>query len=179
MSYGHGFGQKTLIQLPNQLHKTIHVLCLESLHKSTTIASYDIANSCTSTQCLKIGKKSKSNCYIKLGFSTQFDVTNDIICTPSQEFYVPAYRKWLPAYMLKSGDALLTSNLTTQHITTKEFVPKPLNIYMLEVEQTHTFFEVWDKRGNWIGVANLDGSKNHKKSNAEKDPASRNIKKIL
>src|SRR5690606_5344636 len=47
---------------------------------------------------------------------------------------------WLPAYMLRTGDVLLTSNLTNQRITIKEIVPKSLKICMLEVEQTHTFF---------------------------------------
>lgn len=38
-------------------------------------------------------------------------------------------------------------------------------------------FEVWDKNGKWIGVANLDGSKNEKKTNAEKDKNSRHLPK--
>ena len=40
-------------------------------------------------------------------------------------------------------------------------------------------FEVWNEDGIWIGVANLDGSLNEAKSNAENDPNGRNIKKIL
>jgi hypothetical protein len=39
--------------------------------------------------------------------------------------------------------------------------------------------EAWDVNGAWIGVANLDGSKNDKKSKAEKDPNGRSIKRIL
>lgn len=137
---GHGFGPNTLVQLSNKSHKTIHTLCLELLHNAVTVASCDIQNSCFSNQNIKTGKRSTTNCYIKLGFGTQFNVTDDIVCTPTQEFYVPAYHQWLPAYMLNSGDALLTSNLTAQPVTIKEFVPKSLKIYMLEIEQTHTFF---------------------------------------
>jgi len=37
-------------------------------------------------------------------------------------------------------------------------------------------FEVWNKRGKWIGVANLDGSKNHKKTDAVTNTASRDLK---
>ena len=140
VSYGHGFGPSTLVQLPNESQETIHTLCLQSLRNTIAVASCDIPNSCLSNQCIKIGKRSKTNCYIKLGFGKQFNVTDDIICTPTQEFYVPAYRKWLPAYMLKPGDALLTYHLTVQPITFKEFVPKSHKVYMLEVEQTHTFF---------------------------------------
>jgi len=36
-------------------------------------------------------------------------------------------------------------------------------------------FEVWDKNRNWIGVANLDGSKNYAKSNAEKNTNNRKL----
>ena len=137
---GHGFGPNTLVQLPNDSQQTIHTLCLESLRKTIAVASCGIPNSCLSNQYIKIGKKSKTNCYIKLGFNAQFNVADDILCTPMQEFYIPEQRKWLPAYMLKPGDALLTSHLTVQPVTFKEFVPKSLKVYMIEVEQTHTFF---------------------------------------
>jgi hypothetical protein len=40
-------------------------------------------------------------------------------------------------------------------------------------------FEVWDKKGNWVGVANLDGSKNIQKTLAEINPAKRSIKGII
>ena len=36
-------------------------------------------------------------------------------------------------------------------------------------------FEVWDKKEKWIGVANLDGSKNEKKTNAVTDKHRRNL----
>ena len=53
--------------------------------------------------------------------------------------------------------------------------------YFFALDRFHEgdHFEVWDKKGNWIGVANLDGSKNSTKTNAEKDKQGRNIKKIL
>lgn len=37
-------------------------------------------------------------------------------------------------------------------------------------------FEVWDKKGNWVGLANLDGSKNLQKTLAETNLASRRIR---
>ncbi|HEV2916679.1 MAG TPA: hypothetical protein VGW78_02935 [Candidatus Babeliales bacterium] len=41
-------------------------------------------------------------------------------------------------------------------------------------------FEVWDKKGNWMGVANLDGSKNHgKTAQAMAESAKRSIKHLL
>jgi hypothetical protein len=50
--------------------------------------------------------------------------------------------------------------------------------YYLSPDRAHKgdHFEVWDKKGNWIGVANLDGSKNIQKTLAEINPASRKIK---
>ena len=40
-------------------------------------------------------------------------------------------------------------------------------------------FEVWDRNGNWLGVANLDGSKNIAKTNIVKNPIERYIGDIL
>lgn len=40
-------------------------------------------------------------------------------------------------------------------------------------------FEVWDKRGNWVGVANLDGSKNIQKTELVKNIAARSIKDLV
>ena len=37
-------------------------------------------------------------------------------------------------------------------------------------------FEVWDKNRNWIGVSNLDGSKNEKKTNAVTDIDKRELR---
>lgn len=138
--HGHGFGANTLVQLPNESYQTIYALCLESLRKPIAVTSCDTQSSYLSDEYVKIGKKSKTNCYINLGFGNQFNEVDDIVCTPMQEFYVPAYRKWLPAYMLKPGDKLLTSHLTEQLVTYKEFVSKSLKVYMIEVERTHTFF---------------------------------------
>lgn len=40
-------------------------------------------------------------------------------------------------------------------------------------------FEVWNKKGDWIGVTNLDGSQNLQKTLAEINPAKRSIKGII
>lgn len=36
-------------------------------------------------------------------------------------------------------------------------------------------FDVWNNRERWIGVSNLDGSKNHKKTNTVADKRRRNL----
>jgi hypothetical protein len=140
ISYGHGFGPDTLVELSTSSHRTIHALCLEALHNTISILTYDMQNSCICNQDIKIGKKSKSNCYIKLGFGKQFNISEDILCTPSQEFYVPAMEQWLPAYEIQPGNGLTASNGTIQQVTYKEFVPKSHRVYMLEIEKTHIFF---------------------------------------
>jgi hypothetical protein len=135
---GHGFGYKVLVRLPSGKHKEIYSLCLDAVRSSIDVATCNIENSSFTHQRINAGKKSNTNCFIKLSFDSTF--RDDIICTPDQEFYLPQYRQWLPAYMLNPGDRLLTANLTLQNITYKEFIPKPLKICMLEIEQTHTFF---------------------------------------
>jgi hypothetical protein len=46
--------------------------------------------------------------------------------------------------------------------------------YQFAIDRLHgDHFEVWDKNGKWIGVANLDGSKNEKKIQAEVNPTKR------
>jgi hypothetical protein len=136
---GHGFGSNTLIHLVNGSQQTIHNVCLHALHNPISVISYDMSKECINRPIV-IGKRSKANCYIQLSFDKQPDTANDVICTPTQEFYIPATNQWVPAYLLKPGDALLTKNPSTKRITHKSFTPKDLKIYMLEIEQSHTFF---------------------------------------
>ena len=138
--FGHGFGTHTLVALADGSKKTIYTVCLQTLKNKPFVISYDPHKCATLTQQVKIGKKSKTNCYFRLGFDSNCKHSDDILCTPSQEFYLLDSQTWVPAYKLKIGDALLSKDLTTKKLTYKEFVPKPLNIYMLEIENSHTFF---------------------------------------
>ncbi len=138
--HGHGFGSHTLIQLADDSQKTIYSVCLGALRKTISVASHDIFHGCTTDQPVVTGKHSKTNCYIQLGFDNQPNSVDDIICTPTQEFYVPAMNRWVSAYLLQVGDALLTKKMISKQITHKNFVQKSLNIYMLEIAKSHTFF---------------------------------------
>jgi hypothetical protein len=140
--YGHGFASGTLVQLNNGSYQTIHTICSHALHNTVLVLSYDANISCNTNQHVKIGRRSKSNCYIRLGFDIGFNGVShdDIVCTPMQEFYVPKIDQWVPAYMLKRGDALLTKNMNAKPIAYIQFVPEPLRIYTLEIENSHTFF---------------------------------------
>src|SRR5689334_1296392 len=108
--HGHGFGPETLVHLADGSHNTIRGICLSTLHNRISVTSYDIRNSCTINQLIAMGKQSKTNCYVQLGFDNQTNNFDDISCTPTQEFYVPTIGTWIPAYILKPGDALLTKN---------------------------------------------------------------------
>ncbi len=106
-AYGHGFGSNTLIHLANGSSQTIYNVCKYALHNPISVASYDISKKHTH-QPIATGKCSQTNCYIQLSFDKQLNNANDIICTPTQEFYLPATNQWVPAYLLQPGDALLT-----------------------------------------------------------------------
>lgn len=140
LSYGHGFGSQILVQLESGLQVSIRQACLHSLYNKVSVLSYDIHRSLYINQPVITGKQSKTNCYVELGFDNQFNHSDDIVCTPTQEFYVPIIHQWVSAYKLNSGDCLLTKNGITKQITHKKFVPKPLKIYMLEIQKSHTFF---------------------------------------
>ena len=140
--YGHGFASGTLVQLSDGSSQTIYTVCSHALHNTVSVLSCDVNLFCNTKQHVKIGRRSKSNCYIRLGFdigsnSVSFD---DIVCTPMQEFYVSKSDDWVPAYRLKRGDALLTKNMNAKPITYIQFVSEPLRIYTLEIENFHTFF---------------------------------------
>ena len=137
---GHGLGSNTLINVANNSQEPIYTICRHALRDAISVASYDINNPCVTNQRVKIGKKSETNCYIQLGFDSQFNITHDIICTPTQEFYTPTTNMWVPAYQLRTGDVLLAKNGVTRSITCKKFVPESITIYMIEIETSHTFF---------------------------------------
>lgn len=140
LSYGHGFGADTLIQLDNGQQIPIRTVCLHALRNKVSVSSYDMHKSCCINQSVVTVMQSTTNCSIQLGFDSQLNYANDIICTPTQEFYVPVLAKWIPAYKLNPGDCLLTKDMTTKKVMHKKFIPKNLKIYMLEVQKSHTFF---------------------------------------
>lgn len=141
-TYGHGFASDTLVQLGDGSLQTIHTVCLRSIHNKIAVSSYNVDTSSKTNQLVKVGRRSQSNCYMRLGFDVGFNdsTRNDIVCTPMQEFYMPKTRMWIHAYTLKVGDALLTKDNIAKPITYIQFVQKPLTIYMLEIKKSHTFF---------------------------------------
>jgi hypothetical protein len=81
----------------------------------------------------------RTNCYFSIGFD-EHSISADIICTPDQEFYSVTAQKWIPVYQLQVHDILLTKNNTGISITYIELINKPIEVFLIEVKKTHTFF---------------------------------------
>lgn len=87
-TYGHGFAPNTMIQLSDGSAQTIKNVCLRALHNDVAVSSYDTNTLSFINQYITTGRQSKSNCSIQLGFDSFYDSNNDIVCTPTQEFFV-------------------------------------------------------------------------------------------
>jgi len=87
--------------------------------------------------------RSVTNCYCKLTFGTRSG--QEIVCTPTQEFYVAAASAWKIACELRPGDELLTVHGTTVSLKDIQFVEQQLQVYAIEVADTHIFAVGTDK----------------------------------
>ncbi|MGC2310347.1 MAG: polymorphic toxin-type HINT domain-containing protein [Candidatus Babeliaceae bacterium] len=135
--YSHGFDARTYVQTGYNNQKTIKTVYYE--HKDNVQPL--VLTQCSDnihTQKVVGHIKGITNCYFKIGFDEWFN--DDILCTPSQEFFVPDQQKWIPVCQLKVGDVLLNKYDQWLLITHMEFVPRPLKIYAIEVEHTHNYF---------------------------------------
>ncbi|MCL4361556.1 polymorphic toxin-type HINT domain-containing protein [Candidatus Dependentiae bacterium] len=132
--FGHGFSSETLIK--NSL--TIKQICHNFDEENQKVLSYDLNAQQYKKRKIKSVGKSKANCYFRIGFDEYFN--NDILCTPTQEFYVPSIKKWVPTFNLKVGDKLLTKSNQSIEITHLEFIKKSRKVYSIEVEKNHNFF---------------------------------------
>ncbi len=140
--YGHGFSADTLIQLNDKSLSPIRTIYLATMYMHIPILSYNTIIQLQEKQYIKSTKQDKSCYCMHIGFNNDSDdkQNSDIICTITQEFYIPKIDQWIPAYKLIIGDELLTSNMTTKPITYIKFTSNFLPIYLFEVENSHTFF---------------------------------------
>lgn len=136
--HGHGFGANTLVRTSGGWWGIEQVCRQVCSNENRQISSYDLNLSSYIRCCVKSVGESETNCYFRLGFDEWFN--DDVICTPTQEFYLSLTKQWIPAYQLKIGDQLLSESRIYKLITHIEFVKKPLNVYSIEIEETHTFF---------------------------------------
>ena len=137
--HGHGFGSYTLVKTEKSW-KFIEQICKRvEKNKLEYIASYhgDSQDYCN-VKCVKAVGEGETNCYYRIKLDE--DANNDILCTPSQAFYVTNENKWIFACELKKGDKLLAQYNNLIEIVDIEFIEEPLNVYSLEVSDTHNFF---------------------------------------
>jgi hypothetical protein len=138
--YSHGFSVHTMVRTTGSWCR-IEQICRSVVEEENVyLTSYDIhRNFFTKNQVQSVGE-SDTNCYIRLGFDEWFD--DDIVCTPTQEFYLFETKQWLPACQLKVGDKLLSAGTPLgggKTITHIELIKKHLKVYAIEVKETHTF----------------------------------------
>ncbi|MFA6065752.1 MAG: Hint domain-containing protein [Candidatus Babeliaceae bacterium] len=133
---GHGFGQSTLIKT-NKTCQSIDSVC-RNVSEKQYVTSYDIRTSAYTIKKIKSAGVSTTNCYCKIWFDECFD-NDDVICTPTQEFYAPILQKWVSAYQLKVGDQLLGAHQKLHSIARIKFIKKPLIVYSLEIKKLHNF----------------------------------------
>lgn len=137
----HGFGSNTYVRIHEDnidAYRLIGPIYQDRI-KNLKVKSYDPASLSLSYQSVKVAGKSKINCYVRISFNTNNTHHNFIECSPIQEFFVIESNKWMPAYLLREGDTLFCENASGKIITKIEFVRAPYQLYMLEVNNTHTF----------------------------------------
>lgn len=131
---GHGFDKFTLVKAPGE-YKSIGFIHDDFFKDDQYVLSYDFdLEKCTTARVKRV-VWGKANCYFRI----KFDYHSAIMCTPDQEFYVPANEDWVPAYKLQIGDELLSNGQDLKPITYIEFIKEPITIYILEVEEPHNY----------------------------------------
>ncbi len=139
-SLGHGFAQNTLVQLRNYSLFTVDNIAYRmSKKKKITVRSFDIVRSSITNSRINRCGISGSNCYISF-FVMSDQLREEIICTPTQEFFLVDKRKWIKAYDLTINNELLCVGGKTVTVSDVVFCDKPIDVYTLEIKKTHTFF---------------------------------------
>ncbi len=136
LMYGHGFGGNTLVRC-NGHWKTIEQIHEWLPKKPTRVKSYYNSHVAV-IRGVKSAGSSVTNCYFKIGLAKFF--VDEIICTPTQRFWMPKIKKWISAYKLRKGDVLLSDHKKLIPIADIRFVKRPLKVYALEIEGSHNYF---------------------------------------
>lgn len=147
MLFSHGFGTDTLVLLASNSWQHINTVCYRAQKKKILVASYDTTSSLQTTAQVIRGGRSQTSCYIQFGFEARINTSqhqHGVVSTPTQEFYNASTRDWVPAYMLKIGDALLCANNVIKTVAYISLIKESLPIYTIQVKQTHTFFVTQD-----------------------------------
>jgi len=130
--------------------------CTPVITKKGAIHLHEIQNRVSKNQTLRVltyntphdqccierrvhtANEGETNCYCRIQFDNNRN--NDIVCTPSQEFYLLSKKQLTPAYKLKKGHRLLSQHNQAVEIQQISFIEKPLKIYSIQVNDNHNFF---------------------------------------
>ena len=149
---GHGFSANTFVRIYDRsdVHLRKYRSGLEGWRAVKQLYDHSIEHIKTksyhpqslriSYQPIKLVGASVANCYFRISLDEQSQ--HVIECTPSQSFYVVGRKKWLPACQLQLGDQLFCGDVgqgSSVAVTKLEFIKKSCPVYMLEVDQYHTF----------------------------------------
>ena len=105
LCFAHGLGEQTLIKTPHDL-KTIETIS-KRVSKNKNVISYSEKKQRNVTTQVKKSVRSDTNCHVRITlYNTTTAQPDEILCTPTQEFFVPATNSWVPAYNLRVGDKL-------------------------------------------------------------------------
>jgi len=132
---GHGFGRGTRIAAYQQWYCLNRIFSIK--YTKFPMLTYDCTKKRYSGGKIVAMRPGTTNCYMSIGLDD--DRSHDIICTPSQEFYLPEYDAWIEAASLKVGDKLMSTFNHPRTITSVIFTPQPCNILIIEVNEPHTF----------------------------------------
>ncbi len=130
----HGFATHTLVKSNSEYWWVIEQVVRLSKKEKQYVLSYDVSSEYWTNQQVQSGAHSTTNCYVKIGVPHNF-----ITCTPTQEFYLAQKEEWVAAYQLQAGDVLLADKNNQVKIKSVEFVQEHLDVYSIQVKDTHTF----------------------------------------
>jgi len=117
----HGFSKCTLVK-KYQGWQPIEEICNHPSRKNKKVLSYDFKKGRCAKQLIRYVGTSTSNCYIRICFNGLDE--DEVMCTPTQEFYLAEAKKWVPAYGLKVGDILLSKCNALTAVSHIEFIPE-------------------------------------------------------
>jgi hypothetical protein len=134
----HGFGGSTGVRADSG-----RCMPIEAITRGFDwVASYALDSDTVVLASVAAAGKATTNCYFRITLRRDVheQCESQIVCTPSQLFYLPERAQWVPAVALEVGDALLGLAQRHEIIEYIEFVAQPREVYILEVANHHTFF---------------------------------------
>lgn len=138
-SLGHGLALNTSVQMKNFSTLPIEAIVQRISQKKLYVRSFDDHRFCSRSSRIKRCGASRSNCYVSF-FVTNGHESDEIICTPTQEFYFVDKQGWVKACDLAINNELLCAGGKKVTVSDVVFCDKSIDVYTLEIKKIHTFF---------------------------------------